>query len=602
MCCVLAASVAFGGGVLPVWSDVNGDSDPRGEHRAQSAFRAVASLAEFTATAEPFVALAGLSSSARGRTSRDASPTDVAPDVSFPLPVALPEALLARPDGLLESPDRARFVERFGLVRESLLNPYAQSTVKGDRPIFRDDWYLRVGLESSTTFEAGELPRAGGRSRAETWTQKLFPEFSLIRGMTTFRPPDWRFHLRAGAALQGDESLAARAASRRLTSGQRSDVSIEELFVERHLFNVSERYDFQSLRVGIQPFVTDFRGFLLDDQQPAVRWFGNADNNRIQHNVAWIRRLEKDPISGLNTGRWRDEDLLVANVYLQDFYRPGFQVSGLVLVHLDRERDEPLAPRTDVADASLARSRGHDAVYLGASGDGHLGRINLTFSTYAALGRDRADRSGRRSQRIGAYFGALEASMDFDWYRLRAYGMLASGDSDPDDDRSEGFDFVRDQPTFAGLEDGFWQRESLRVTTSEGRERMLVSREGLLPSLRSPSNRDSASFVNPGLRLAGVGADFDVLPELRLRLNASYMEFDDTASLRALRSGRDVARHLGEDYSLALIYRPWFINNVIVRVSAGALRPGSGLLDLGVVGDDSRDPLYSARVRLTLTY
>jgi len=192
--------------------------------------------------------------------------------------------------------------------------------------------------------------------------------------------------------------------------------------------------------------------------------------------------------------------------------------------------------------------------------------------------------------------------MDFDWYRLKAYGMLASGDSDANDDRSGGFDFVRDQPVFAGLEDGFWQREALDLGAPGAGDLMLVSRDGLLPSLRSRANRDSANFVNPGLRLAGIGADFDILPELRLRLNASYMEFDDTATLREV-SGREViSRRLGEDYSLTLVYRPWFINNVMLRVSAAAFRPGRGLIDLGSVVGDSRDPLYSARVRLTLTY
>jgi len=99
-----------------------------------------------------------------------------------------------------------------------------------------------------------------------------------------------------------------------------------------------------------------------------------------------------------------------------------------------------------------------------------------------------------------------------------------------------------------------------------------------------------------------VGADLEVLPELRLGLNATSMDFDDTSSLRLLAGGRSIRRQLGEDYSVALIYRPWFINNVSVRVSAGAFMPGAGLIDLDSTGLASGDLRYSARIGLTLQY
>ena len=54
------------------------------------------------------------------------------------------------------------------------------------------------------------------------------------------------------------------------------------------------------VRVGIQPFQSDFRGFLFNDQQLGVRLFGNRDNNRFQYNLAAFWRLEKDTNCGLN--------------------------------------------------------------------------------------------------------------------------------------------------------------------------------------------------------------------------------------------------------------------------------------------------------------
>jgi hypothetical protein len=57
---------------------------------------------------------------------------------------------------------------------------------------------------------------------------------------------------------------------------------------------------FDSIRVGIQPFNADFRGFLFQDNQLGVRLFGDRDANRWQYNIAYFQRLEKDTNSGLN--------------------------------------------------------------------------------------------------------------------------------------------------------------------------------------------------------------------------------------------------------------------------------------------------------------
>ena len=71
-------------------------------------------------------------------------------------------------------------------------------------------------------------------------------------------------------------------------------LGVQEAFVDYHLRNVSDRFDFDSVRVGIQPFQFDFRGFLFQDQQLGIRLFGNRDNNRFQYNLAAFWRLEKD--------------------------------------------------------------------------------------------------------------------------------------------------------------------------------------------------------------------------------------------------------------------------------------------------------------------
>jgi hypothetical protein len=54
---------------------------------------------------------------------------------------------------------------------------------------------------------------------------------------------------------------------------------------------------------GIQPFQSDFRGFLFNDQQLGVRLFGSRDNNRFQFNLGAFWRLEKDTNSAVSI-RW----------------------------------------------------------------------------------------------------------------------------------------------------------------------------------------------------------------------------------------------------------------------------------------------------------
>ena len=64
------------------------------------------------------------------------------------------------------------------------------------------------------------------------------------------------------------------------TTRDKNFVSLQEAFAEIHIRDLSNNYDFVSSRFGIQPFVSDFRGFIINDTNNGVRIFGNYDNNR----------------------------------------------------------------------------------------------------------------------------------------------------------------------------------------------------------------------------------------------------------------------------------------------------------------------------------
>jgi hypothetical protein len=525
-------------------------------------------------------------------------------------------------DEMIAIPDRWRLVETLRLKEENVLDPYNQNTLKADRPIFGKDWFLNVLLVSDSLAELRSIPtpvgvqanRSAGRIDAfgsddqNLYSQNIITSFSLIKGDTTFRPPDWEFRFTGitnlNYAISEVEGLLEADPTNDQQRRYDSHFAFQELFVDKHLRNKSDRYDFDSLRIGIQPFISDFRGFVFQDQQPGIRLFGNFINNRLQYNLAAFRRFNKDTNSGLNENdELRDDDVYIANLYYQDFPFLGIQTQGTVIYNRNREGDR--RERFDENDfikipAAIGNQKPHnyDVFYLGLNGDGHIDRFNITYSIYNARGTDTRNQIADRSTNINAWFGALETSIDFDWYRFKAYTLYSSGDKNPLDSEATGFDAIFDNAQFAGADTSYFQRQSIPFIGGGGV--IFSGRNSFIPSLRSSKEEGQSNFVNPGLRMLGVGADFDVLPELRIATNLSYLDFDDTSVLSILRQQGKVDSHIGEDVSVAFIYRPLFIQNIQVRLAAAALFPGEGLDDL--FDDNDRSAFYSLIANVVLQY
>jgi hypothetical protein len=518
-----------------------------------------------------------------------------------------PEAF---PTDQIPIPDRWRLIESLGLVKERWFDPYHQNTLKGDRPlkadkwplITGDDWFFSGSLVSDTVIEPRTFPIPVGVQTTErpdsldifgkdasyVLSQTFLVGAALTKGSTAFKPPEIEYRL----TLAFNANYANVPERRVLlvepsAPSHRFDhfVGVQEAFIDYHIRNVSDRYDFDSVRVGIQPFQADFRGFLFNDQQLGIRFFGNRDGNRFQYNLGAFWRLEKDTNSGLNAVLQtpRDDFLFVANVYRQDFLIPALTSQITVAYNMNREGDEfyiddngfPARP----ALLGDLRPRNYDVVYVGYNADGRVGRINLTGSAYGAFGQDRHSFFTSRTAKIRAFFAALEASYDRDWMRLRLSGAWASGDDDPYDDTEKGYDAVFENPVFAGADTSYWIRQSIPFAGG-GRAVFLNGRNGILNSLRSSKEQGQSNFNNPGLMLAGAGADFDLTPEFRLSGNANHLWFENTATLEALRNEGSIPRAIGWDVSAAAIWRPKATQNIVMRLSAAALLPGKGFRDL----------------------
>jgi hypothetical protein len=98
-----------------------------------------------------------------------------------------------------------------------------------------------------------------------------------------------------------------------------------------------------------------------------------------------------------------------------------------------------------------------------------------------------------------------------------------------------------------------------------------------------------------------VGADFDVLPQLRVSANINHVSFETTAVIEALRQQGSISDNLGWDYSVSTIWRPRMTQNVVVRLSAAIFAPGSGFNDLlTTVGHDTA--FYSVLFNTVLSF
>jgi hypothetical protein len=187
---------------------------------------------------------------------------------------------------------------------------------------------------------------------------------------------------------------------------------------------------------------------------------------------------------------------------------------------------------------------------------------------------------------------------------VRLSGLYSSGDGSPTDNKETGFDAIVENPVFAGADTSYWIRQGIPLIG--GGFVTLSPRNGVIPSLRSSKDEGQSNFVNPGLFLAGIGTDLDLLPELRLSTNFNYLAFANTASLEFLRQQAPISPQIGYDLSAALTYRPNFTQNVIFRLSGAVLLPEQGLRDLYNTSGGT-DPfggkfLYSVLANLILTY
>ena len=499
-------------------------------------------------------------------------------------------------------------------VRRATLKPYRQSVLKGDLPIKGQSLFLTLTAVAEVPLEYRKLPTPSGVSTEEPGSEEFFgkPEqlallpsgiFSveLFRGDAAFRPKDWA--VKATPIFNVNyvdvgERNALNISPEEESSRRRQDFSLQDLYGEYKLFDIGSNFDFVSVRAGIQPFASDFRGFLFRDNNLGVRVFGTWGRNRNQWNVAFFDQLEKETNSDLNIlFERRHQHVFVANYYRQDFLTPGYTISPSFQSNIDDGEElffDANGFLVRPAPVGLVEPHKVKAYYVGLGGDGHWGRFNVTHQFYQAFGTDELNGISGQETDINAQFAAVEVSFDRDWLRPRATFVWSSGDADPDDEHAHGFDAILDKPNIIGGGFSFWNRQSIRLAQTG---LALVGRDSVIPSLRSSKAEGQASFVNPGIFLYNAGLDAELTPKLRLTSNVTYAQFQSTETLRRILFQDTVSRQVGLDYSVGAQYRPWLNDNAIISGGLSMFSPGTGFKQIltGTL-------LYSPFVMLSLTY
>ena len=508
----------------------------------------------------------------------------------------------------LEQPDYRRYPQKgeYIYTKPHWYDPFNRNRFKGDEPIWPElmgqQVFLNITATSETFFDGRRVPSPSDVSAARPGSESFFGRgeqaftdqtlrisFDLFHGDASFKPVDWRIRITPELSLNDLDVRELGIVGPDVRQGtDRFDyhLGLQEAFGEVKLADLGPNYDFVSARAGNQQFNADFRGFVFVDEEPGLRIFGDMDSDRIEYNAAYFNFLEKNTNSGLNTFHKRDQQVTLGNVYIQDFFFPGYTAEFVGLwnkddggLHYDDNgflvRPAPVGNVIDQGVGPILHSL--SVGYFGWLGNGHIGRLNLTHAFYEAAGEDTFNPIAGRKVTVNAQMAAAELSYDHDWIRYRVSTFYTSGDANPRDGRARGFDSIVDLPNFAGGLFSFWDREDIRLT---GSGVQLTTDGSLIPSLRSSKEEGQANFVNPGIFLANAGADFDITPKLKGFANFNYLRFMRTESLEDILFQYPIRHPIGEDFGVGLEYRPPLSENILLIGGASALQPGQGFKDI----------------------
>jgi len=174
---------------------------------------------------------------------------------------------------------------------------------------FGEDWFFNLGVISDTLFEARKLPTpiapifSGStgerpvrpRARKSTFAQNLIVSLSLLEGQHDVQPPELSCVSFRCLNYNGSKVEEVRALRIDPRSGaRRTDHFAAIQSVRRLRVHIAWSISLRRHPGWDSAFISDFRGFLFQDQPVGFRFFGSREKRIDGSKPAWFRRIDKD--------------------------------------------------------------------------------------------------------------------------------------------------------------------------------------------------------------------------------------------------------------------------------------------------------------------
>ncbi len=403
--------------------------------------------------------------------------------------------------------------------------------------------------------------------------------FDLFHGDAAFKPVDWRVKLTPVfdiTYLDVQELAVVNPNVNDGTTRFRDWWALQEWFAEAKIADTSPDFDFTSLRVGSQPFLSDFRGFIFEDTNRAVRLFGTNNANRGQFNVYYQYWQEKETNSELNTFIDRPKQTLIINGYLQDFIFPGY-TAQLNFIY-DRDKGDLEFDRNDFLvrpdPAGVAAIHSVNSYYLGWTGDGHINRWNIDHAFYWVLGEDTLNPSPATSRASALKWRRSS-------YRTTAIGPASARRSFlPRAITNLSITTPRASTLSSTIRTLPAADQLLGSAANQAPRRQPCARLQPRPRLTQQQNPRSAQLRESRLVPGQFRCRFRRHPQAAFDQQCELPLVLPAASLEAFLFQPDIDRFIGTDLSLGFEYRPHLNNNIIVVGGIQGLVPGEGFRDI----------------------
>jgi len=485
-----------------------------------------------------------------------------------------PNASTAPPEPPVSHAELSGDVDRFSMYdifgnrdpRFSRWNPYQQNPLKADLPVFGNSGFLEIFARLNSNSKSF---RSIGNNVSSDNVEKnnIFLGFEIKKDEDFFHPSPFKFRV-----LGNFQALNPGA----LNGGTSQKGTLQEAVVTARLFEIGGNFNLSFFEGGVRPFKSDLNGLIFNDTLEEGRIFGELKKNLWRYSVTVGHTLPKDPSSKLvsfNRDLPNTNQIVGAIVVQRDDLIPGWNAE--FSYHANRD--------TRAADLSTN--------YAGVAFFGHVGRFLFQPAAYYAFGTDDQNALTGSREDVKAYLGLLDVRYPMDFVAWRVGVLYTSGDKNPLDGKAEGFDSISDSINVFGGPGSIFVGDQIKLASGG----VVVNANSAIPNLRGAGGR--SNFVNPGVFVQNVGADFVLTPKVTATANVNHVSFVDMSSVEFATGMTGLPKDAGLEANVGFRWRPFLNENFVVEGAGAYLKPGNALKDL--IGKDSA---YSAFLNLLVVY